>query len=93
MSKATVALRLDDETQQRLKALGQARDRSPHYLMKQAVEKFLAVEEEIEREKALMQSRWERFELTGESIEHGEVRGWLDALNDETKPGGISDGG
>ncbi len=93
MTKATVALRLDDETQQRLKALGRARDRSPHYLMKQAVEKFLAVEEDLEREKQLMQARWERFEITGESIGHSEVRGWLDTLKSDPKTGDASDDG
>lgn len=81
LKKSTVALRLDHDTQQRLKALGRARDRSPHYLMKQAVEKFLAREEELEREKLLTQSRWERFELTGETIAHSEVKEWIASLS------------
>ncbi|MCP5082468.1 MAG: toxin-antitoxin system [Alphaproteobacteria bacterium] len=93
MTKATVALRLDSETQQRLKTLGEARDRSTHYLMKQAVEQFLAVEEGIEREKELMHVRWERFELTGESIEQAEVRSLLDTLKSEAKAGdAVNDG-
>lgn len=87
MSKTTVAVRLDSATQQRLKALGQSRDRSPHYLMKQAVEKFLAVEEEIEREKQLVQSRWERFELTGETVGQTEVRSWLGTLKEKNRAG------
>ncbi len=73
MANATVGLRLDAQTQERLKKLGAARDRSPHYLMKQAVEQFLSREEEIEAEDQLLNDRWEKFVLTGESFIHEEA--------------------
>jgi predicted transcriptional regulator len=47
MPNSTVGVRLSDETQQRLERLGQARDRSPHYLMKAAIEQFLDREEAL----------------------------------------------
>ncbi len=74
MTKSTVGLRLDDQTQNRLKKLGVVRDRSPHYLMKQAVEQFLSREEEIEAEDALLNARWDKFALTGESYSHDEAQ-------------------
>jgi len=80
MASKTVAIRLDLETQQRLKNLGKQRDRSPHYLMKEAVEKFLSREEEIEAEKQLMQARWEKYELTGESVSHEDMKGYIQDL-------------
>ncbi len=59
--------------------------------MKQAVEKFLAHEEEIEREKQLMQSRWEHFELTGEAIAHSEVKEWISSLSGQSTSDADSD--
>ena len=37
----TVAVRLDADLKARLEALGKAQDRSPHYLMKKAIEAFV----------------------------------------------------
>lgn len=80
MGNSTVGLRLDQTTQERLKALGEARDRSPHYLMKEAVEKYLVSEEAIETERELVQSRWTNFELTGEVLDHADIEHWASAL-------------
>lgn len=76
MANATMGVRLSEETQQRLEALGKARDRSPHYLMKNAVERFLETEEALEAERQIVQSRWEKYELTGETVDHAEVEAW-----------------
>lgn len=81
MTNPTVALRLDEQVQQRLKSLGQRKDRSPHYLMKEAVETYLDIEEALVAEQDLMQSRWERFELTGETLDHDRVKNWAAGLS------------
>lgn len=81
MVKPTVGIRLDEQTQKRLKQLGDRRDRSPHYLMKEAVEVYLDREEEIEAERALLADRWEKYELTGESISHNDVKTWAKSLS------------
>ena len=81
MASNTVGIRLDEETQARLKKLGRNRDRSPHYLMKEAVETYLAREEAIEAEKALTRARWQKFELTGEALSHDDVKDWVKSLS------------
>ncbi|PHR90868.1 MAG: toxin-antitoxin system [Robiginitomaculum sp.] len=81
MANTTVGIRLDDNTQARLKKLGNSRDRSPHYLMKEAVESYLKREEDIEVEKALLKSRWEKFELTGETVAHSDMKSWAKTLS------------
>lgn len=80
MANTTVGIRIDEDTQVRLKKLGSSRDRSPHYLMKQAVEIFLIREENIEAEKALLKSRWTKFELTGETVSHDDMKTWAKTL-------------
>lgn len=76
MASATMGVRLSEATQHRLEALGKARDRTPHYLMKAAVERFLEVEEALETERRTVKARWEKFELTGETVDHADVKAW-----------------
>ena len=76
MPQSTVGVRLDDETQDRLKRLGKMRDRSPHYLMKEAIEAYLENEEAVEAEKTLLRDRWQEFELTGQAFSQSEMKSW-----------------
>ena len=82
MANSTMGLRLSAETQHRLEALRKARDRTPHYLMKFAIEQFLEAEEALEAERQLVKSRWREFELTGEAIDHTDVKAWATSLTD-----------
>ncbi|MFZ2445621.1 MAG: CopG family ribbon-helix-helix protein [Syntrophobacteraceae bacterium] len=75
---ASKAVKLDDETYERLKALGSARQRSPHWLMKEAIRQFLDREEEAEHIRRDTLERWARFEATGETVGHEEVDAWLE---------------
>jgi predicted transcriptional regulator len=42
----TQAIKLDDETSKRLKSLAEQRNRSAHWLMREALARYLAEEEE-----------------------------------------------
>ena len=78
MSKTTtVAVKLDMETRARLNQLGEAKQRSPHWLMKQAIGRFLDVEERYEREKAEDQARWERYLETDEYVTGQDMKSRL----------------
>ena len=79
-STASRGVKLDASTEQRLKALGELRDRSPHYLMKAAIESFLDREEAYEREKQEDQQRWEQYQLTGEAVASEKAGAWLKSL-------------
>ena len=85
MATSTIGVRLDRETQHRLEALGKVRDRTPHYLMKAAVARFLDVEETLEAERQLMKDRWEKYELTGETVDHEDVKTWAASLGKTKK--------
>ena len=84
MTNTTVGLRLDAQTQDRLKNLGKRRDRSPHYLMKEAVQKYLESEEAVEAERDIVLSRWEHFELTGECLPHDDIKSWASSLGESS---------
>jgi len=77
---SSLALKLDDETRRRLQALGQLRDRSPHWLMKKAVHEFLEREESYERQKREDMARWEHYRLTAHAVPHAAVGEWLESF-------------
>jgi predicted transcriptional regulator len=81
----SVAVKLDSETRSRLQALGNLRDRSPHWLMRTAILQYLDREETYEREKREDQERWERYVLTGEAVAHKAVAEWLDSIGSDAE--------
>lgn len=83
----TQGIKLDEDTQTRLKALGAKRDRSPHWLMKAAIETYLEREEQYEREKAEDMQRYEHYLLTGTAVDGDAAEAWLTALSQgKTQP-------
>jgi predicted transcriptional regulator len=76
----TQGIKLDDATSARLKALGEARERSPHWLMRAAIADYLDREEKVEREKAEDMTRWETYAVTGHAVPHDKAAAWLDDL-------------
>ena len=80
MGTTTVGVKLDPETRSRLKELGRLRDRSTHWLMKEAIARYIEDEERYEREKAEDAARWESYVETGRAISHEEVKARMDEL-------------
>jgi predicted transcriptional regulator len=64
----TTGIKIDAETKERLKRLGKVKNRTPHWLMKQAIFEFLEREESYEREKAEDLVRWQQFVETGRYV-------------------------
>ena len=73
----TQGVKLDEHTRQRLKRLGEQRERSSHWLMRTAILEYLDREERYEQEKQEDMARWERYQLTGEAVPHQTVAKWL----------------
>ena len=80
MATTTVGVKLDDQTRARLKELGSAKQRSTHWMVKEAVARYVEVEERYEREKAEDLARWKRYIETVHAIPHETVTAWLDGL-------------
>lgn len=80
MSTTTMGIKLDEKTRERLKKLGQTRDRSPHWLMKQAIAQYLDIEERNEFERLEDEERYQRYLDSDEHISDVEMVDWLDQL-------------
>jgi len=73
-------IKLDERTQARLKSLAEKRNRSPHWLMRTAIEHYLDREEEYERERSEDMARWEHYVNTGKAIDDARAQTWLNDL-------------
>jgi len=76
----TQGIRLEEETQRRLKWLAKQKDRSMSYLIKKAIDRYLEDEERVEREKQEDQARLQHFLDTGEHVTHAQMKGKLKKL-------------
>ena len=77
------AIKLDDETYSRLQQLAEAKRRTPHWLMREAIRQFLEREETAAKIKQETLNRWERFEATGATVENEAVAAWLETWGTE----------
>jgi len=77
---ATFGVKLDETTQQRLRAVAKGLDRAPHWVIKKALLDYLDREENALKEREEDEARWRRFQETGRAIEQERVMLWLDAL-------------
>lgn len=73
----TQGIRLDDNCRARLKKLGELRERSMNYLIRDAVERYLTEEEQYEKEKIEDLRRYQKYLDTGESVSYSEMKKWL----------------
>lgn len=78
----TQGIKLDDQTRQRLRDLGAKRNRSPHWLMRNAIETYLDREEHYEREKQEDAARWVQYQATGHAISNEKATAWMQGLAD-----------
>lgn len=70
-------VKLEMDIKQRLDRLGALKHRSPHWLMKAAIARYLEEEEYNEQIKQETLSRWKEAE-NGKVVSHQAVLQWLD---------------
>lgn len=75
-----VAVKLDTTTKARIKLLAQARKRSAHWLMREAIEQYVEREEKREAFKQDALRAWEEFQSTGQHITAQEADRWMASL-------------
>jgi predicted transcriptional regulator len=81
MDTKTVGVKIDTRTRDRLKRLGRSRDRSPHWIMKSAIDRYLTEEEKFELEKAEDEARFQEYLDTGDAVDFDKADSWLLALS------------
>jgi predicted transcriptional regulator len=72
-----VSIKLDAVQREKLKKLAEARDRKPHYLMREAIQQYLEREEARESFKQEALASWREYQETGLHLTGEEVDRWL----------------
>lgn len=81
-----VSVKLDPGIRARIEHLAEARQRTTHWMMREAIQQYLEREEKREdfRQDAL--DAWEAFQLTGLHATAEEVDAWLASWGTENEP-------
>src|SRR5215470_727104 len=80
-----VSIKLDAGEQERLQTLAQIRNRSSHYLMREAIRQYLDREEARESFKQEALAAWTEYQETGLHLTGDEVSAWLHSWGREQK--------
>ena len=80
MGGTTMGVKLDDDTRERLERVAEMKQRSVHWLMKDAIGRYLDREEHFEREKADDMARYQSYRDTGRHFSNDEMMSWMDGL-------------
>lgn len=82
-AEAPTGVKLEPELKNRLERLSAIKDRSSHWLMKQAIERYIIIEEQAEALKKETLRRWEEEAELNDIVENTEVMSWLDTWGDK----------
>ncbi len=77
-----VAIKIDDDTKARVKRLADARQRTPHWLMREAINQYVEREEKREAFRQDTLKAWEEFRTTGLHLAAEEADAWLAQLEE-----------
>jgi len=77
---STTSLKLDSELKIRVQRLAAARRRSPHWVMREAVEQFVEREEKREQLRRDALAAWSHYQTTGLHATAEEADAWLTKL-------------
>jgi predicted transcriptional regulator len=79
------SVKLDDDLRDRVRNLAALRDRSPHWVMREAIKQYVEREEARESFKAEALASWADYRETGQHLTGEEVRAWLDTWGTEAE--------
>jgi predicted transcriptional regulator len=71
------SIKIDPNLKTRLDRLATARQRTPHWLMREAIAEFVDREEARESFRQDAQAAWASYQETGRHLTGGEVQNWI----------------
>jgi predicted transcriptional regulator len=75
-----VAIKIDVDTKERVKRLAVARNRTPHWLMREAISQYVEREEKREALRQDGAKAWNDYQVTGLHVTDAEADAWLAKL-------------
>jgi len=84
-STSPVAIKIDEDTRARIKRLAEARQRSSHWMMLEAIRQYVEREEKREAFRQDGIRAWNEYRATGLHVTGDEVIAWLDTWGEENE--------
>jgi predicted transcriptional regulator len=78
-----VAIKIDPDIKERVKRLAEARHRTPHWLMREAISQYVEREEKREAFRQDALKAWQEYQETGLHVSGDEVLAWLETWGSE----------
>lgn len=79
------SIKIDDEMKNRIQHLADLRQRSAHWIMREAINQYMEREEGRESFKQEALAAWTQYQETGLHLTGTEVRTWLNAWGTEAE--------
>lgn len=88
MPTPSTSLKLDPAIKERVQRLASARRRTPHWILREAVEQYVEREEKREQLRENARAAWAHYQATGLHITAEEADAWLAKLEagEDTAP-------
>jgi predicted transcriptional regulator len=77
------SIKIDDELKARVQHLADLRQRSAHWIMREAIASYVSREEARESFKQEALDSWTAYQETGQHVTGNEVRAWLNTWGNE----------
>jgi predicted transcriptional regulator len=75
-----VAIKIDSDIKERVKRLADARQRTPHWVMREAIRQYVEREEKREAFRQDAINAWNEYQATGLHVTMAEADAWLAKL-------------
>ncbi|TQE91692.1 MAG: ribbon-helix-helix protein, CopG family [Spiribacter salinus] len=82
---SVTSVKLDDDMKGRVRHLAEARQRTPHWIMREAISQYVEREEKREALRLETLKAWEEFQETGLHATAEEVDRWLASWETENE--------
>jgi predicted transcriptional regulator len=79
-AKSTTSVKLDAATKDRVQRLASVKQRSTHWLLREAIEQYVEREEQQEHRRQEALAAWEAYQTTGLHVTAEEADAWLAKL-------------
>lgn len=82
-----ISIKIDDQLKGRIQQLARLRQRSAHWIMREAIAQYVDREEARESFKQEALASWAEYRETGLHLGGEEVNAWLNSWGDEAESG------
>jgi predicted transcriptional regulator len=80
-----IAIKIDNDTRERIKRLAEARHRTSHWMMREAIRQYVEREEKREAFRKDALNAWQEYRETGLHVTGDEVMAWLETWGEENE--------